>query len=136
MHSSILALMSRVASLEAAQHERVDFELAENARLALERSERDVAVRREAERDEARREVEALRRFAGAILADHRSDLSDVDGGTIQDAAVASGLMVAVPVAEPCADNCRCRDYGEFPHDCIRYTDMGRAAIDAARGEG
>ena len=48
---------------------------------------------------------------------------ADVDGGWIQDYATDVGILVAVPVTEPCGEgeNCVCAEYG-FPAECYRYS--------------
>lgn len=93
------------------------------------------------ERDALRERVEALEKvqlFAGKVLGYHREHMSDVDGGDIQEWALAAGLLHEVAVTESCgAEDCACLDYyGEiseqFPAQCMRLTDAGRSAIDAA----
>lgn len=63
----------------------------------------------------------ALEKFALACLAESRVDFGDLDGGWIQDAAEALGLLVRVQVTEPCGENCNCAECGDFPMDCLRY---------------
>lgn len=45
----------------------------------------------------------------------------DIDGGDAQDEAERLGLLVRIPVTEPCADNCACAEYhGDPPWECLR----------------
>jgi hypothetical protein len=46
----------------------------------------------------------------------------DADGDEIQRLALAFGLLRSVRRDEPCGDNCRCAEYGEFPLVCYRKT--------------
>ena len=74
--------------------------------------------------------------FAGLVLAESRDSLADLDGGWIQDTAVACGMLEAVEVTEACnPDNCMCAECGDFPATCYRYTQSAQAALDAARKE-
>ncbi len=50
-----------------------------------------------------------LKAFAYGILKDH-PDL-DMEGGYVQDLAVKHGLIVTVPVTEPCGEGCNCCEY-------------------------
>jgi hypothetical protein len=74
-----------------------------------------------------------LAQFALAVLEESRSELADLDGGWLQDKAEALGLLVRVPVTEPCGDECRCADYGAFPQDCLRYSDEVSVALGRAQ---
>lgn len=74
-----------------------------------------------------------LAQFALAVLEESRSELADLDGGWIQDRAEKLGLLVCVPVTEPCGDECRCAEYGAFPQDCLRYSAEVSAAISKAK---
>lgn len=90
--------------------------------------------------DELEREVEALRRFAGLVLDDHRTNMSDVSGFDVQGWAESCGLLERVEVQEPCGEECQCVEYhGSDPKDwpvlCLRNTALGSAAIDAARSK-
>ncbi len=60
-----------------------------------------------------------LEQFGLACLKESRSELADLDGGWLQDKAEELGLLVWVPVTEPCGENCRCED---FPTECLRYS--------------
>jgi hypothetical protein len=95
--------------------------LAENARL-------------EAALAEARKDNEALRFFAGlAIKAVRGQNVgNDWDGGSIQDAMVAAGILCPWEMAAPCGDGCVCGDVGDFPLACYRLTDLGLACATAA----
>jgi len=72
-----------------------------------------------------------LAQFALAVLEESRSELADLDGGWLQDKAAELGLLVRVPVTEPCGDECRCAEYGAFPQDCLRYSAEVSAALKA-----
>jgi len=61
-----------------------------------------------------------VRAFGLRVLEASRKDMGDVDGGDIQDWALELGVLVQVPVTEPCGENCRCAEYGNFPQECIR----------------
>ena len=61
-------------------------------------------------------------RFAVLVLRASRMDMGDVDGGDIQDWATECGLLEKVTVTEPCAGECRCAEYGDFPTTCYRET--------------
>lgn len=73
--------------------------------------------------------MSALERFAIAVLAESREELGDIDGGWLQDKAVELGVLVAVEVDGPCADQCRCEEYGDWPMNCYRYSPEVAAAI-------
>lgn len=60
------------------------------------------------------------------VLEQTRGDYvgSDLNGGDIQDKAEELGLLVRVDVTEPCCEeHCHCAEYGEFPQQCLRYSD-------------
>lgn len=64
---------------------------------------------------------EQLLAFARWVIAEHREELGDLDGGSIQDKLIELGLLVGVEVTEPCGELCRCVEYfGEFPATCYR----------------
>ena len=61
--------------------------------------------------------------FAAKVLQASRKNLSDVDGGDIQDWAVECGLLVAQMQTETCGEECRCAEYGmDLPWECFRYS--------------
>lgn len=73
-----------------------------------------------------------LQAFAAVVFKAHRDELTDVDGGTIHDAAMAAGLLHEVPVMEACGEGCRCADYySDFPTVCVRPTALGKILLDA-----
>lgn len=83
-------------------------------------------------------EVEALRLFAGRVLLNTRGENlgCDLDGGEVQEMAEECGLLHRVKVTEPCREEgCQCAEYNDWPVDCHRTTDIGRAAWDAARAK-
>lgn len=61
-----------------------------------------------------------LERYALEVLDEHRNEITDLDGGWLQDTAEKFGLLVSVPVTERCGEYCRCAEYGDFPQDCLR----------------
>lgn len=71
--------------------------------------------------------------FAVEILNLDEDWIGDVDGGSLQDAAVKHGLLKPVEVTEACGEGCSCAAYGDFPQECFKPTAIMRAAIDAAR---
>lgn len=66
---------------------------------------------------------EKLIDFARWVIAEHREHCGDIDGGSIQDKLEELGLLVSVPVTEPCGENCLCAEYGDFPQECLRLAD-------------
>jgi hypothetical protein len=84
-----------------------------------------------AERDAAVADAR-LSAFGAWAAEQFRDELGDVDGGSAQDAMERLGVLVPVTVTEPCGDECRCAEYGDWPMQCYRYPDDVRAAIDAA----
>lgn len=62
---------------------------------------RDELALAEADRD-------ALRAFAQAVM--ECWPVGDLDGGTLQDAAVAHGLLVPETRHEPCGEGCNCAE--------------------------
>lgn len=68
------------------------------------------------------RRLQALAKFGAKVLEESRDSLADLDGGWLQDQAQELGLLEAVNVNEPCGENCNCAEYGDFPQECIRYS--------------
>lgn len=68
----------------------------------------------------------ALRKLAIlglACLVEHREEFGDVAGDWLEDAARKLGVLVSVPVSEPCGELCACCEYygsDEFPVECLR----------------
>jgi hypothetical protein len=87
---------------------------------------------------DARRDAESLRGFIYEIMPLDEEWIGDVDGGTLQNAAVKHGLLAEHEVAEPCGDGCNCASYGDFPQTCYRPTDTMKrdAAMGGGTGEG
>ena len=80
----------------------------------------------------AERDAASLRLFAGkAIQAARVNEIGDWDGGEMQDAMVASGLLDEVTVHAPCGDSCRCAEYDDFPQTCYRVSALGCACLDS-----
>ena len=81
---------------------------------------RDELALVEAERD-------SLRAFAQAVM--ECWPMGDLDGGTLQDAAVAHGLLVPETRHEPCAEGCNCAENADaqdwsFGVVCYRKTPL------------
>lgn len=55
--------------------------------------------------------VEKLRAFAQKMLEGWPDDFGDVDGFTIQEAAVECGLLEGETRHEPCGEDCNCTNY-------------------------
>jgi hypothetical protein len=68
------------------------------------------------------------RAFAAKVLRAHRND-KHLDDFELQDAAAHLGLLGRVEVTAPCGDDCQCEGYGDFPQDCLRLTDAGKALL-------
>lgn len=64
---------------------------------------------------------EKLAAFGAWCAREFRDSLSDVDGGSAQDAMERIGVIVKSTVTEPCGEGCVCVEYGEFPHECFRF---------------
>ncbi len=70
-------------------------------------------------------EVGKLRAFAQKILEGWPEEFGDVDGFTIQDAAVECGLLAEETRHEPCGEECNCASYNGDMSDgvtCYRRT--------------
>lgn len=79
-------------------------QLAWRAGQAADRIEHDATeIRR------LRAENETLRAFARGVMAAWPD--GDVDGGALQEIAVAHGLLVPETRTEPCGDACECAEY-------------------------
>jgi hypothetical protein len=65
-------------------------------------------------------DVVHLRAFAQQIMTSWPH--GDVDGGFLQDAALACGLLTPVTATEPCGENCQCAEFDDFPQTCYRKT--------------
>lgn len=62
--------------------------------------------------------------FARWVIDEHRSTFCDVGGAEIQEKLEELGLLVEVPVSEPCGENCQCADYTtEWPTVCLRLAE-------------
>jgi hypothetical protein len=72
-----------------------------------------------------------LAKFAILVLEESRDELTDLDGGWLQDTAEECGLLVRVEVTEPCGDVCQCAEYGDFPQECLRYPEEIKTLVDA-----
>lgn len=65
-------------------------------------------------------DIEKLRAFANQIMSCWPE--GDVDGGFLQDAAEACGLIEPTQMAAPCGVNCQCAEIADFPTTCYRKT--------------
>lgn len=101
------------------------------AQMAVEDFARLLAAAEQQQQMEA--ELVSLLAFSGEILRRHRGDdphdIGDVDGGTIQDAAVKFGLLESREVKEPCGVSCVCAEVGEFPRRCYFYSPLARKCM-------
>ena len=75
--------------------------------------------------------LSAAQRFAGMVMAEHRDDLADLDGGWLQEKLVECGLAESREVSEPCGEYCRCAEVSDFPLLCYFPTPAGDAALAA-----
>lgn len=72
----------------------------------------------------------ALARFGAECLREYRECLSDLDGGWLQETAIACGVVEALEVKEPCGEGCECSG---FPTECYFAPDaVARLAIPGA----
>jgi hypothetical protein len=73
-----------------------------------------------------------LLKLAAYVIDSSRGDgyPGDLDGGALQDRMESLGVLVAVPVHEPCdPEGCSCMEYGDFPMECYRLEAMVRHAL-------
>jgi hypothetical protein len=69
-------------------------------------------------------QVAALIEFARWAISESSFQGGDLDGGDIQDRAVALGLLKEVQATEPCSEwDCACAEVG-FPQACYRFADF------------
>lgn len=63
-----------------------------------------------------------LAEFGRWVLLYHRdNECGDVDGGTLQDHAIALGLLEYVTKDAPCGENCSCAEWTDtWPTQCLR----------------
>lgn len=55
------------------------------------------------------------------VIHEHRAEMGDLDGASIQDKLGELGLLERVPVTEPCGERCSCAEYvDEWPAQCLR----------------
>ena len=72
---------------------------------------------------ESRAAAERWAAFGRAVMAQHKDgDCGDVDGGSIQELGVQTGVLQIVEAKEPCAEEgCMCAaTCGDWPVDCYR----------------
>jgi hypothetical protein len=65
--------------------------------------------------------ADKLAAFGSWCAREFRESLSDVDGGSAQEAMERFGVIVRRVVTESCGDGCICAEYGEFPHECFAF---------------
>lgn len=73
---------------------------------------------------------EGLLKFAGIAIHDVRgaSVGNDWDGGSIQEAMEACGLIKPRAVVQPCGEGCECAATADFPTTCYHLTGLGERA--------
>lgn len=75
------------------------------------------------------RENTQLLSFVGKVLKFHReNDCCYVDGGTIQDAAEESGLLIKKMFDAPCGEGCVCAEMCKPPYECLVLSELGLKA--------
>lgn len=79
-----------------------------------------------AQMNESSKAFNALAAFGAKVLELHRNEgePGDVDYDDLHKAAITTGVLIQVDVAEPCREDCNCASYvGEdgFPTTCNRY---------------
>lgn len=72
-----------------------------------------------------------LAAFGAWCAREFRDSLSDVDGGSAQDAMERLGVIVKRVVTEPCGEGCVCIEYGDFPHECYVFPADVKQAMDS-----
>lgn len=77
-----------------------------------------------------------LAAFGAMALNAHRSPYpEDVDGGTLQELAVKTGVLESRRVTEPCGESCACAEIGAIPGDCYFMPEDVISASAALQGE-
>lgn len=90
-------------------------------RYARANAKHNAYMERFRENERRRKTDHSLLEFARWVIREHRSELGDVDGGSIQEKLIELGILHEVTVTEPCGENCRCSEYwDEFPNQCLR----------------
>jgi len=68
--------------------------------------------------------ITKLATFGAMVLDAHRNpEPADVDGGTLQELATQSGVIVERQVTEPCGEDCTCANVGAIPSGCYFVPD-------------
>lgn len=67
-----------------------------------------------------KKQIEGLQAFAKEMIEAALAG-GDMDGGSIQEAAVKHGLLEPVDATEACRESCVCSEHG-FPTTCYRQT--------------
>lgn len=114
LQAELAALRASAASVQADQRAELDRLLAEHAATIK------------------------LATFGAWAAREFRDTLSDVDGGSAQEAMERFGVIEMHQVTEPCGEGCVCAEY-DFPCDCYRFPPAISEAMDAAlaaKGEG
>lgn len=65
-----------------------------------------------------------LRAFAQAVFGAWPDGGMCLDGGDLQELGLRYGLLTERTATEPCGEHCVCRDYGEFPQQCLSKTSL------------
>jgi len=85
---------------------------------------------------ELKAERDAMKPWAalgrGCLTESRENGCGDIDGVTLQDAAIDLGLLEYVTVDKPCGTDgdCYCADYygpDEWPAQCLRLSTLGKA---------
>jgi hypothetical protein len=67
--------------------------------------------------------------FGAWCAREFRRHLSDIDGGEAQDEMARLGVLELHQAQALCGEGCVCVEYGEFPHDCYRFTPGARQMV-------
>lgn len=73
-----------------------------------------------------------LQQFGQWVIDEHRCDLGDINGKSIQDKLEELDLLERVVVIGPCGEDCWCSEYmDEWPTRCLRLVMIEDAIGDA-----
>lgn len=80
-----------------------------------------------------------LLQLVAAVIEEHRGDghPGDIDGGWMHDKMESLGILIPVPVHEPCdPENCACAECDGIPGHCYRLEAMVAHTLDSVNAEG